>query len=337
MRQHHQAPQPEQRGIEDIGGGGGHEPTPEELDIEEEQNRAEKEAIFTPEETALKPPETGEVKEPVKGELPDHLIPYNKFLELGTKTNRGAFINKMLSKYPDLVVEDGGKSIGHIITRGKHAGNRQMWTYGGIDDYTTNLLYQNMIEVLGHRGVQPMEGRGLVLKKSPRMKGKGLAHLVEAPYEKPKLYTQFGRYLINKPKLASSILSLRTPAGGMIRELPPQRMSPTLHSVVSTLVGSGLPSYEHISKLTDDDRDKLVEICRVCHIEVPSVPKSTNMDNEEKENYRFEVLKGELFAGNNSPKIVKEFKTLLLKFINRGKVPRREGHEILQNLIELGL
>ncbi len=201
-------------------------------------------------------------------------------------------------------------------------------------------LYQARIYDELRKYEEGLSGKGL---RKPRMKGRGLAprgsiaHLTDAEYEKPKLYTQLGRYFINKPKLQSSILSLRTPSGGLVKDLQPQRISPSLHSVVTTLVGKGLPTYEQISKMSDEDRDKLIEICKTCHLEVPSIPKSKNMDKEEQDNYRFEVLRGELFAGNNSPTIVREFKSLLLKFINRGKVPRNEGKEILQNLVEMGL
>ena len=180
------------------------------------------------------------------------------------------------------------------------------------------------------------QGEGLRRRKS-KMKGRGIAHLAEKEYEKPKIYSQFGRYFINKPKLIhSGIMALRLPSGNFVPNFPTQKVSLALKEILSHLVNGSQPTYEAVSKMTDEDRDKLVDICRTCHIDMPSIPKSKKMDKDEQDDYRFEVLRGEIMAGNNSPVIVKEFKSLLLKFSRNGKIPKREAHEILEELASMG-
>jgi hypothetical protein len=179
-------------------------------------------------------------------------------------------------------------------------------------------------------------GNGLRRRK-PKMKGRGIAHLAEKEYEKPKMYSQFGRYFINKPKLIhSGIMALRLPSGNFVPNFPTQKVSLALKEVLSHLVNGSQPTYEAVAKMTDDDRDKLVDICRTCHIDMPSIPKSKKMNKDEQDDYRFEVLRGEIMAGNNSPVLVKEFKSLLLKFSRSGKIPKREAHEILEELVAMG-
>ena len=174
--------------------------------------------------------------------------------------------------------------------------------------------------------------------RSHRMRGRGFANLVEKEYEKPKVYTQFGRYFINKTKLIhNGIMALRLPSGNVVPQFPTQKVSMALKDVLKMLVNGAQPSYEAVSKLTDDDRDKLVDICRVCQVDMPSIPKSKKMDKDEQDDYRFEVLRGEIMAGNNSPVIVKEFKSLLLKFMRLGRIPKREGHELLEEIVASGL
>ena len=56
----------------------------------------------------------------------------------------------------------------------------------------------------------------------------------------------------------------------------------------------------------------------------------------EKEMNRFHILKGEIIAGNDSSQIAREFKGLLIKLMRQGRVPRREGNEILEELLHLG-
>lgn len=56
----------------------------------------------------------------------------------------------------------------------------------------------------------------------------------------------------------------------------------------------------------------------------------------EQEEDRFNILRGEIIAGNDSPKIAKEFKVMLMKFMNEGRIPKRQANEILQELLALG-
>jgi len=60
------------------------------------------------------------------------------------------------------------------------------------------------------------------------------------------------------------------------------------------------------------------------------------LDKEQQDNHRFEVLKGEINAGNDNKEMIKEFKLLLLKFIHKNKLPRRQAQEILIDLVALG-
>ena len=49
----------------------------------------------------------------------------------------------------------------------------------------------------------------------------------------------------------------------------------------------------------------------------------------QAEEDRFNILRGEIIAGNDSQKIAREFKIILLKFIQEGRIPRQQGNEIL--------
>jgi hypothetical protein len=51
---------------------------------------------------------------------------------------------------------------------------------------------------------------------------------------------------------------------------------------------------------------------------------------------RFEILKGQILAGNDSKELVKEFKVAMLKFVKEGRIPKREANEILYELMALG-
>jgi hypothetical protein len=51
----------------------------------------------------------------------------------------------------------------------------------------------------------------------------------------------------------------------------------------------------------------------------------TSIEDEEKDDHnRFSILQGEIIAGNNNPKLIQEFKNLLLKFSQTGKLTKKQ-------------
>jgi len=177
-----------------------------------------------------------------------------------------------------------------------------------------------------------------------KMRGKGLhkpyrqaiGHLMDKPVEKLKPYTQFGRYFLNKERLKNQgFLALRVASGNTIKGLPTQKVSHDLSKVLLTLIAGQTPSYEDIGGLSKEDREKLSHICNSCHVDSPAVP---HMKGEgEAEMDKFNILKGEIIAGNDAPKIAREFKTMLLKFMTEGRIPRQQGNEILHQMLSLGV
>jgi hypothetical protein len=57
---------------------------------------------------------------------------------------------------------------------------------------------------------------------------------------------------------------------------------------------------------------------------------------EEKEVHQFEVMKGEIIAGNDNKKLIADFKRLLLKLMKDHRINKKEGTDILIELAALG-
>jgi hypothetical protein len=155
---------------------------------------------------------------------------------------------------------------------------------------------------------------------------------VEGKVEKPARYIPFGRYVINKHKLGDNILMIKTPRGAVIPEMPSHHISSKLSNVFKTVAGGGIPQYDDIDTLKEEDKEHFVKVLKRCHIDRVSLPKQKSEPDTDK----FDVLKGEILAGNNNPKLIKEFKVMLMKYIHAGRIPRREGHEILTDLASMG-
>jgi hypothetical protein len=261
--------------------------------------------------------------------------------KLGTrnKLSKDLFLSARLHNNPDLILYNGNKRGRTPFQKGK-----RMPDYEKMTNDDLNALFDSYMEQtnLG------MDGEGILIKG--KMSGRGLArpakvekpyrqsiaHLVDKPVEKPKPYTQFGRYFINRHRLeGEGICAFRQPSGNTIPTLPTEKISRPLAKVIRTLVGKGVPSYEDIADLSQDEKYKLHHICKTCKVDSPAVPKCMKGEGQQEED-RFNILRGEIIAGNDNAKIAKEFKVMLMKFMNEGRIPKRQANEILQELLALG-
>jgi hypothetical protein len=185
---------------------------------------------------------------------------------------------------------------------------------------------------------QPAGNAGRGLAKAPRVRKNRLAHLIEGVVEKPKPYVPFGRFVIHRYDLDSGKLNMKTPKGAVIKEIPSQKISQGLAKIFQSLGKGLLPDYDKVNGLKDEDKEVLHKV--ITHSRMTdkvSVPTPKSKTTEEQMADRFDILKGEIVAGNDNPKIVKEFKVMLMKLINTGRIPRREAHEILTDLASMGV
>jgi len=189
---------------------------------------------------------------------------------------------------------------------------------------------------IGGSGVRRMSGRGVsfTIKEEPETKPKSIKLKIAGVIEKEPSYVPFGRYAINKHKLANDIFMLRTQKGGAIPRLLTQKLSGKLSKIIKTIADKGTPSFESIGELETLDKEILHKILSESHISSISTPNPSR-DQDEQDHRRFLILKGELIAGNSNPSVAKELKRLILKLMTREILPRREAQNALVELAML--
>jgi hypothetical protein len=186
-------------------------------------------------------------------------------------------------------------------------------------------------------GEQKEGGKGLKgcgLAKPKRVRNYATAGKIEGEMVKPKPYIPFGRFVINKPKLNQDILQIRRISGGALKDMPTQRVSKGVAHILKSVCGGVIPHIDHITGLGAKDQEHLYKILNNAHID--NVPVPTPKTDDAKAIDRFDILKGEILAGNDNKTLVREFKVLLMKLVQSGRIPRREAHEVLTDLTALG-
>lgn len=175
---------------------------------------------------------------------------------------------------------------------------------------------------------EPAEAKGL--------RGRGIGPKRKPPsgassYKKQPAYKQFGRYILNHNKLHDNVLMVKTPSAAVIKELPTQAISHNMTRAVKTIATGRSISLSDYHSLTETEKQQLHHLARHSRVET-DLPNPKQKD-EDADLHRFEILRGELIAGNDSSQIKKELKELLKSFMSSGRLPRAEVNAILLELL----
>jgi hypothetical protein len=147
-----------------------------------------------------------------------------------------------------------------------------------------------------------------------RTRGTGIGITINKGIKPTECYYEFGNKIINKNKLDKNILMIRYKNGINITKHPTKSVSKTFSKVLKNMLNGNNPSYDDLDILTNDEKSYLHELCcYCCVIDKFNIP-TPNKTAEEKEKDRFNLLVGQIKAGNNSQDLIKELKQLLIKF-----------------------
>lgn len=197
-------------------------------------------------------------------------------------------------------------------------------------------LYNRITKLIVNGDVRKISGSGF----KGKMVGRGLGSFsVDYNYgveEEPK-YMQFGKLLMNKQKLNKGIVSLKRPAGSYIPGLPSQRVSNRLASLLKTITGGGIPSFDELNGLDADEKAYLNKVAKVSNIDAKISIPTPNKDADEKLINEFEILRGEIMAGNDNKDLIKKFKVKLVDMSNKQLLPKQQARELLMDLASMGL
>jgi len=149
-------------------------------------------------------------------------------------------------------------------------------------------------------------------------------------------FIPFGRYIINKKRLDEDVVSLKTRSGGYLTKFRSQKVSKNLGKVFRVILGGGIPKYEDINELDDEEKEYLHKVAKASDIiDRLNIP-SPNKKEQEQEINQFEIMKGQIMSGNDNADLIKKFKLLLIKLSKKDLIPSREAKDILFELTTMG-
>lgn len=150
------------------------------------------------------------------------------------------------------------------------------------------------------------------------------------------LYVEFGRWCIHRKKLEDHVLLVKHkrskgPVAGLTRKI---NISDPLATLLLDVLDTQTINYELIRDCDQADRDFFEELLKRADLIRPlKYQKSKTLMTNDELLERFNVLQGELAAGNDNVTIIREAKEMIKLFVAKGMMDKKEGKELMEDLL----
>lgn len=152
-----------------------------------------------------------------------------------------------------------------------------------------------------------------------------------APVEEPS-HIEFGKHLLHANNLKKGVLSLHHKGGGRVASIPVQNISEDLRDFIVDTLQRKSASQKDFGRLPIQEQ-KLFERFATGAGVFHNLGLRPVQDDDDKKNLeRFEVLRGEWMAGNNSHELIRELRKLVIHFMEEKRLTKSQARELLLNL-----
>jgi hypothetical protein len=193
---------------------------------------------------------------------------------------------------------------------------------------------------------------GRVMKDSDHMKGGNLKLMVEPEYkytidgmgfmnrkikigagiavqEQPR-YKTFGKYIIHMPFLENdNVLNVKFQSMGTIPSIKPVSIDDNFKDFVLDIMNKGSVNQQHYNTLTDAEKSYFHKIVKGAGLSNTLKFKQDTKIDDKKDIKRIDILVGEIVAGNDNDKVMKEAKELIRKCVENGSITKYRGMDLL--------
>ena len=149
-------------------------------------------------------------------------------------------------------------------------------------------------------------------------------------------YRTFGKYVIHMKHLkGKGVANFKYPSLGSIPSIKPKPITEEYREFILDVLETGRPNERQLRRLSDDEREHFERVCLGAGLLEHFKMKRTGDEDDKERVDRFNILRGQVLAGNNNENVIKELRGLVVRFINEGRITRQEGTNMLMELSAL--
>jgi hypothetical protein len=218
-----------------------------------------------------------------------------------------------------------------------------MWKsrWDGVDP--TNITVRRKKKAIAEK---PKEGTGLKPKRRV-VRGGGIERNSSARW------VDFGRYCIHVPSLKTYVLCVKYPSLASIPDLPKVDLSEELRDFLLDLTSGGNPRNPPGSQSARIDQRLYAALSKEDKHLFDTLAHRAQVDEQlglrldknlwepkgvsggyppEDDLKQFEIVRGEIIAGNDAPELLEQLKKFVLKFLRDGTLSKTEAADLLGEL-----
>ncbi len=170
--------------------------------------------------------------------------------------------------------------------------------------------------------------RNKIQPKFSKIVGRGIA----VPSNQTR-YTEFGKYAISQPQLSKGILSLRYLNNGRpVQNIPSLKITEEFTDFLDEFLETQHLDKKRLEKLPANEKRMFAKLINGSGLYGKYKVRLLKSKEEEEEEKRFNLVKGIYIAGNDNPQVIKELKQFIIKFMADGRIPKKEGTDLLLQL-----
>ena len=149
-------------------------------------------------------------------------------------------------------------------------------------------------------------------------------------------YLSFGKYVIHMGHLLDrNVANFKYPSLGSIPSIKPLTISDDYKEFILDTLENQKPNERIFAKLPQEEQRHFERVVSGAGLIDTFKLKRNRTEQEKKDGERFDLLRGEVMAGNNSENLLKELRGLIVRFINEGRIHQREGTNMLMEISAL--
>jgi hypothetical protein len=154
--------------------------------------------------------------------------------------------------------------------------------------------------------------------------GKGIA-----VQEQPR-YRTFGKYIIHIPYLENdNVLNVKFQSMGSIPSIKPVSIDDNFKEFIMDILNTSQVNQQHYNSLTEAEKAHFHKIVKGAGLSNALKFKADNNIDDKKDVKRLDILVGQIVAGNDNDKVMKEAKELIKKCVSNGSITRHRGMDLL--------
>jgi hypothetical protein len=147
------------------------------------------------------------------------------------------------------------------------------------------------------------------------------------------VYKEFGKYCIHMPQLLNKdVLNVKYKSLGGIPDFKPMAVSENYKDFMVDLVNNNSINKALYKQLPLQEKKHFEKVSTGAGVFKQLGLSRVSADDDKKDMERFELVRGEVEAGNDNPKLIKELKHFIIKFLSEGKITKQTAFNLLLEL-----